>query len=109
MQSCDLVSTGGALVAACFHEPPSRPRGVVVIGGAMGVRQDYYAPFARWLAGEGYLVATFDYRGIGGSRRGPLRGLRAEIRRCRGSRRSRRGNPRRRASEIGRASCRERV
>jgi len=79
MQSCDLVSSGGALVAACFHEPTARARGVVVIGGAMGVRQDYYAPFARWLAGEGYLVATFDYRGIGGSRRGPLRGLRADL------------------------------
>ena len=37
MQSCDLVSTGGALVAACFHEPPSRPRGVVVIGGAIAL------------------------------------------------------------------------
>ncbi len=42
-------------------------RGGVVIGGAMGVRQAYYEPFARWLAGEGYAVLTFDYRGVGDS------------------------------------------
>jgi len=52
MQRCDLVSTGGA----------------------MGVRQDYYAAFATWLAGRGYLVASFDYRGVGESKRAPLRG-----------------------------------
>ena len=56
MQSCDLVSTRGAAVAARFFEPPAGPlRGTVVIGGAMGVRQDYYASFAQWLAGQGYL------------------------------------------------------
>jgi predicted alpha/beta hydrolase len=48
--------------------PPAEVRAVALIGGAMGARQDYYAPFARWLANQGYLVATFDYRGIGASR-----------------------------------------
>jgi len=79
MQPCDLVSTGGAVIAARFHEPPSRPVGAVVIGGAMGVNQDYYAAFARWLAAQGYLVASFDYRGMGDSQRSPLRGLRADL------------------------------
>ncbi|HUG21781.1 alpha/beta fold hydrolase [Piscinibacter sp.] len=79
MQSCDLVSTGGAVIAARFHEPPARPIGVVVIGGAMGVNQDYYAAFARWLADQGYLVASFDYRGMGDSRHGALRTLRADL------------------------------
>jgi predicted alpha/beta hydrolase len=45
----------------------------------MGVAQPYYAPLARWLAGQGYLVATFDYRGVGRSRQGRLRDLRADI------------------------------
>ncbi len=79
MQSCDLVSTGGATIAARFYEPPGAARGAVVIGGAMGVKQDYYAAFAQWLAGEGYLVASFDYRGMGDSQRGPLRELRADL------------------------------
>jgi predicted alpha/beta hydrolase len=79
MQSCDLGSTGGALVATRFYEPAQPPHAAVVIGGAMGVRQDYYAAFARWLAGQGYLVASFDYRGVGDSQRAPLRGYRADL------------------------------
>ena len=57
--------------------------GSVVIGGAMGVRQDFYAPFAEWLAGQGWRVTTFDYRGCGASlpaaSRGSLRGFRADL------------------------------
>ncbi|HJV63512.1 MAG TPA: alpha/beta fold hydrolase [Albitalea sp.] len=79
MQQCDLSSTGGAVVAARFYEPPGRVRAAVVIGGAMGVKQDYYAAFAQWLAEQGYLVASFDYRGMGDSQRGSLRGLRADL------------------------------
>jgi predicted alpha/beta hydrolase len=40
----------------------------VVIASATGVRRRFYAPFAEWLAGRGFDVLTFDYRGIGGSR-----------------------------------------
>ncbi|MES2416072.1 MAG: alpha/beta fold hydrolase [Pseudomonadota bacterium] len=55
----------------------------VVIGGAMGVRQDYYAAFAGWLAGQGFRVTTFDYRGSGDSlpdtADGSLRGFKADL------------------------------
>ena len=44
-----------------------RPWGNVLVAGAMGVRQDFYAPFARFLAAEGLNVLTFDYRGMGRS------------------------------------------
>ena len=54
-------------------------RANVLILGAMGVRQDYYAPFARHLAAQGFAVTTFDYRGMGHSRRGSLRGFEADI------------------------------
>ena len=79
MQHSDLNSSGGAVIAARFYEPRGAPRAAVVIGGAMGVKQDYYGHFAQWLADQGYLVASFDYRGMGDSRRGPLRGLRADL------------------------------
>lgn len=39
----------------------------LVLGSAMGVRQDFYAPFARFLASQGVHVLTFDYRGMGWS------------------------------------------
>jgi len=51
----------------------------VLIGGAMGVRQAFYRPFAQWLADQGYVVATFDYRGVGDSRAASLRGFDADL------------------------------
>ena len=38
------------------------------VAPAMGVRQDFYAPFARFLAANGVHVLTFDYHGMGWSR-----------------------------------------
>lgn len=51
----------------------------VLIAGAMGVRQDFYAPLARFLAGHGAHVLVFDYRGMGWSRRAPMRGFEADV------------------------------
>jgi len=51
----------------------------VLIAGAMGVRQDFYAPLARFLAANGANVLTFDYRGMGWSRRKPMRGFEADV------------------------------
>jgi predicted alpha/beta hydrolase len=51
----------------------------LVIAGAMGVRQDFYAPLARFLAANGIHVLTFDYRGMGSSRRGSLRGFETDV------------------------------
>ena len=49
----------------------------------MGVRQDYYADFAAWLARQGYVALTLDYRGMGASRphdkRRSLRGFDADL------------------------------
>jgi len=67
METTTLRAADGAPIAARFFAPPGAPRSAVLIGGAMGVRQDYYRPFAEWLAQQGHLVATFDYRGSGES------------------------------------------
>jgi len=56
-----------------------RAWGTVLVAGAMGVRQDFYEPLARFLAEGGLHVLTFDYRGVGASRDGGLRGVRASI------------------------------
>lgn len=53
-------------------------RGAAVIVPAMGVPQSFYAPLARWLAAQGVFTATFDYRGMGASRRGSLRDVDAD-------------------------------
>ncbi|MHA7305271.1 alpha/beta hydrolase family protein [Arthrobacter sp. TMN-49] len=49
-------------------------RGTVVIGSATGVLASYYHRYAAFLAAHGFTALTFDYRGIGQSRGGSLRG-----------------------------------
>lgn len=66
------------LVLRAF-EPPGPPRAIVIVPSAMGVAQNFYARFAEWLADQGYLVITFDYRGIGLSAPASLRGFEIDI------------------------------
>lgn len=74
-----ITAADGQRLAATFYPAQVTPHGTVLIVSAMGVTQSYYAPFAEWLAREGFYAATFDFRGIGASRRGSLRGFRADI------------------------------
>lgn len=67
MRAETIFSSDGTQIALRVFEPDSPDHGSVVIGGAMGVRQDYYAAFAQWLASQGWRVTTFDYRGSGAS------------------------------------------
>lgn len=53
-----------------------RNYGSVIINPATGVLARYYHPYARFLAGHGFTVLTYDYRGIGQSRPATLRGCR---------------------------------
>lgn len=74
-----MTTADGRSIAASFHLPQGEPRGAVLIVPAMGVTQPYYAPFAAWLAQQGFVAATFDYRGTGLSRPQSLRGFRTDI------------------------------
>ena len=74
-----LVTDDGTRLDACEFVPPDDPRGAVVIVGAMAVPQSFYAELARWLASRGWLVVTFDYRGIARSAPPSLRGFEADI------------------------------
>jgi len=77
------IHAHGAQLALRVYEPAGAARASVVIGGAMGVRQDFYAPFAQWLAARGFRVTSFDYRGSGDSLPdtpgGTLRGFKADL------------------------------
>jgi predicted alpha/beta hydrolase len=75
------VDAGDCMLAGTVHEPSAGGDGarVVVIASATGVPRGYYDPFARFLATRGSTVLSFDYRGIGGSRPGRLRGYRARM------------------------------
>jgi predicted alpha/beta hydrolase len=69
---------GQPLIAYCF-EPAQTARASVVIAPGMAIAQSFYADFAHFLAGHGYRAWTFDYRGMGESRSGSLRGCEADI------------------------------
>src|SRR4029077_11645563 len=58
---------GTVALSGRYYAPQSAVKAVVLIAGAMGVKQDYYAEFAQWLAARGYAALSFDYRGTGES------------------------------------------
>lgn len=78
-----LPLEGGGALALRVYEPPGVALATVVVGGAMGVPQGFYAAYAQWLAEQGYRVFTFDYRGHGESlphtRGNTLRGYKADL------------------------------
>ena len=83
MEATTIRAADGTPLALRVYEAGLSHQGSVVIGGAMGVRQDFYAPFAQWLATQGWRVTTFDYRGSGDSFPGgmpaSLRGYKADL------------------------------
>lgn len=69
----EMAATDGyPLAATIYKTSPQREGKAAIIAGAVGVRRSRYRDFATYLAGRGWAVVTFDYRGIGGSRRGCL-------------------------------------
>ena len=69
-----LVCADGVRLGGHLWRSESAVRGRVVINCATGVAARYYHRYARFLAGQGFEVLTYDYRGIGLSRPPQLRG-----------------------------------
>jgi predicted alpha/beta hydrolase len=69
---------GFSLAASVFA--PANPKAVVLINSAAAVPRRFYGGFAAYLAGQGFAVLTYDYRGIGGSRPASLRGFPGRMR-----------------------------
>lgn len=60
---------------------PSESNGkLVLINSATGVKQQIYFSFAKFLAANGFIVITYDYRGIGESKPLKMRGFEASMR-----------------------------
>jgi predicted alpha/beta hydrolase len=67
-------------LAATLYEPGTAPSGVAIISAAMAVPRRFYKDYAYHLSRKGYLAITYDYRGIGGSLPGKLRGFKGRMR-----------------------------
>jgi predicted alpha/beta hydrolase len=74
-----LTADDGYRLAATHYpaETPGRDRWIV-IAGATGVPRAFYRRFAEFAMTQGWHVITTDYRGIGESRYGPLKGFNME-------------------------------
>ncbi|QFR33874.1 alpha/beta fold hydrolase [Ancylobacter sp. TS-1] len=69
----DGVVLGGHFWPGAGH---AAGNGAVLVNPATGVLARYYHRYARFLAGHGFDVLTYDYRGIGASRPARMRGCR---------------------------------
>jgi predicted alpha/beta hydrolase len=75
----ELAPHGRAPVVVRIFESTQSAKAIVIIAPAMGVAQSFYGLFAEWLAAQGYLAITFDYRGMGLAAPPTLRGFEADI------------------------------
>ncbi|WP_420427380.1 alpha/beta fold hydrolase [Algiphilus sp.] len=71
----DIPARDGELLTGTHYVPASPSGTWLILSCAMAVPQRFYRHFAAHLAGRGHNVVTYDYRGIGASRRGPVRGM----------------------------------
>ena len=74
MTAIAIAATDGHPLAAHRYDPPGAVKASVVVAPAMAISQGFYSTFARWLAAQGFVTWTFDYRGTGESLRGGMRG-----------------------------------
>lgn len=72
-------ATDGYELAVTRYPAEGEAWATALVAPAMAVRQDFYAPFARFLAQNGVHALTFDYRGIGDSRPEDLASLQATV------------------------------
>jgi predicted alpha/beta hydrolase len=73
-QPFSVTAADGYPLHGTEFAPAGSPRGSVVIASALGVQRRVYTGFAAACAARGLRAFTFDYRGIGDSKAGPIRG-----------------------------------
>ncbi|MDA3147618.1 alpha/beta hydrolase [Leucobacter sp. UCMA 4100] len=67
IESLVFEGEGGAPLSVKRFSAPAQTDRVAIIAAAMSTPQSFYAPFATWLAAQGFTVYTFDYQGFAGS------------------------------------------
>lgn len=75
----EIAARDGYRLAGTVFYPQRNNGRAVLINSAAGVKQGFYAKFAGYLAGRGFTVLGYDYRGIGASRPVSLRGFPATM------------------------------
>lgn len=83
MQAIRFQAADGFELSGQLYGDRATAQAALLIAPAMGVSQRFYADFAQWLAAQGFVVMSFDYRGMGASRpaalKKSLKGLDADV------------------------------
>jgi predicted alpha/beta hydrolase len=79
MKQVSISTRDGHTLSGTLYEPAAAANKAVLVVCAMGVPQSYYRAFCEWLVEQGCVVLTFDFRGMGQSRNGSLRGLQCDV------------------------------
>jgi len=72
-----IETQDGLFLSATLNKPEGEPKTFVQINCGTGIPRKFYRHFANYLAEQGYVTLTFDYRGIGGSKPQKLKGFHA--------------------------------
>ena len=75
MTTFKVAATDGYLLEANYYAPREANGQSMLILPATGVLRRFYNDFTAYMAGQGFHAYNFDYRGIGGSRNGSLKGF----------------------------------
>jgi predicted alpha/beta hydrolase len=79
LETMTIPARDGYALEATVYRPQNESDRVIVLSSAMAVKRGFYDRLASFLARAGHTVITYDYRGIGGSRNGSLRGFKATV------------------------------
>lgn len=78
-EAVQILACDGCLLSGLHYVARAPLKGQLIMAGATGVPQLFYRHFAEHASRQGFSVWTFDYRGIGLSRTGPLQGFQASF------------------------------
>lgn len=69
MRDFEILTEDGFSLAASEFKPTESNGRVVIINGATGVLRKYYQAYAEFLCARGFTVISYDFRGIGDSKK----------------------------------------
>ena len=62
-----IICSDGRELSALKYSASGKTKGAVLVGGATGLRKEFYSPFCQHLCENNYSVLVFDFRGVGKS------------------------------------------
>jgi predicted alpha/beta hydrolase len=77
VESVTFKAKDGYSLAGRLYIPSKTPHAVLLINSGTGIPQGFYSRFAHYASEKGFVVLTFDYRGIGESAPESLKGFKA--------------------------------